>query len=142
MDFTRSVTRQVSKANFIPETCHSVSVSRLTPAMSADPFRIGWTGMRSRLRRRYTYRAVFIVAVHIYIYIFVGGIYRASPPHTGGLSPATQSTAELNPAELAGARRAKPWKRICLNRSKSGLRFETNSILSRGKKTTFERIML
>lgn len=30
----------VSKGRFIPETCHGVSVSRLTPVMSADSFLI------------------------------------------------------------------------------------------------------
>lgn len=84
--------------------------------------------MRSKLRSRYTYRAVFVGA--------------ASRLHSGGPSPASQSTAELNPAKHARARKAKPWKRSCLNRSESGLRFETNSILSRGEKKPFERIML
>lgn len=38
MNFTHSVTRQSSKANFIPETCHGVSFSRLTPVTSTDSF--------------------------------------------------------------------------------------------------------
>lgn len=40
MNFTHSVTRQSSKANFILETCHGISVSRLTPVMSTDSFLI------------------------------------------------------------------------------------------------------
>lgn len=89
--------------------------------------------MHSKLRGRCTYRLVF-----------VGAAPRsaASHLHSGNLSPASQSTAEPNPAKHTRARETKPWKHSCLNRSKSGLRFETDSILSRGKKPpTFERIM-
>jgi len=124
MNFTHSVTRQPSKAKFTPETCRDVSVSRLTPVMSTDLFLIR-ADLRSELGSRQTYRVGF-----------VGAAPRsaASHLHPGSLSPASQSTAELQPAKHARARKAKPGKDGCLNRSKSGLRFETNSILSRGEK--------
>ena len=54
MNSTHSVTRQASKANFIPETCHGVSVSRLTPVMSTDSFLI-WVDGYAQQAEKYVY---------------------------------------------------------------------------------------